>query len=52
MNEILDSLAEDLTPLDLAKLTWRLGYPIPLDLAADLMAEGLDVAALEAEYLT
>jgi len=34
-----------------ALVYWNEGYPIPLDLAVALMAEGYDVQALEDEYM-
>lgn len=48
--EELNDLADVITPLELATLTWRIGYDIDLDLAASLMAEGYDVQALEDRY--
>lgn len=48
--DTLDSLAEDLSPLDFAILTLRLGYPLPVDLAATLMAQGYDPSQLESRY--
>lgn len=33
-----------------AILLLRNGYPLPVDVATNLMAEGIDVAALEAKY--
>ena len=36
--------------LDEAKQFWRHGRPIPLDLAALMMDEGLDVETLERKY--
>jgi len=47
---------EDYTPmtegtaLDRAKDQWAHGWTIPLDLAAELIEEGYDVARLEAQY--
>lgn len=50
--EALEDLGGVLTPIEQAKLLWRQGYPIPLDLAATLTAQGYNVPALEAHYLT
>lgn len=50
--ETLEDLGEDLTPFERATLTWRLGFPIPVDLATTLMSQGYDVPTLEAQYLT
>lgn len=36
--------------LEQALFYWNQGLPIPLDLAARLMAEGYDVPALEAKH--
>jgi len=49
----VETLADDLevTPIQRAKLLWRLGFPIPVDLATTLMAQGHDVPQLEAHYL-
>jgi hypothetical protein len=33
-----------------AQIIWGAGYPIPMDLAAALMAEGYDVQELEKRY--
>ena len=49
--EQIESLAGVLPPITYAKLFWLSGYPIPLDLAATLTAQGLDVPALEDHYL-
>jgi hypothetical protein len=38
------------TPLDRAIDQWSHGNRIPLDLAAELIEEGYNVAALEAQY--
>lgn len=38
--------------IEQALLHWEEGLPIPLDLAVELMAEGYDVEALEAEHLS
>ena len=40
-----------MTNLDLALIYWNEGNVLPLDLAAKLMAEGLDVEALEAKHM-
>ena len=37
--------------LDEAKDMWERGYPVPYDIAVNMMAEGLDVGRLEAKYL-
>lgn len=37
--------------LERAILIWEEGEPIPLDLAAELMAEGYDVETLEAKHM-
>ena len=34
-----------------AKDMWERGYPVPYDVAVNMMAEGLDVERLEAKYL-
>jgi len=39
-----------MTSLDLAIIYWEQGHNIPLDLAAILLSEGLDVEALESKY--
>lgn len=36
--------------LDAAILTWKRGYPIPVDLWAKLTNQGYDVAALERRH--
>ncbi|QDB70996.1 hypothetical protein bb8_p21 [Bordetella phage vB_BbrP_BB8] len=49
--DTIDDLTdEDLTPLQKAKLLWRSGFPIPVDLATTLMAQGYDVSQLESRY--
>lgn len=40
-----------MSSLDRAIIIWESGSPIPLYLAIELMAEGFDVEALEAEYM-
>jgi len=37
--------------LDKAIGIWKQGFPIPVDLAALLLAKGYDVTALEARHL-
>ena len=37
--------------LDEAKDMWERGYPVPYDVAVNMMTEGLDVGALEAKHL-
>lgn len=37
--------------LNEAKDMWERGYPVPYDVAVNMMAEGLDVERLEAKYL-
>lgn len=49
--EAIENFKEALPPLDYAKLFWKQGYPIPLDLAATLTAQGYNVPALEDHYL-
>ena len=44
MNRIQHSL------LDEAKDMWERGYPVPVDMAMQMKAEGLDVDRLEAKY--
>lgn len=46
----LDSLSDDLAPIDQAILMLRLGHPLPVDLAATLMAQGYDPSQLESRY--
>lgn len=41
----------DSPTLTLAMTYWEQGTPIPLDLFAELLAEGYDVEALEAKHL-
>lgn len=41
-----------MTALERAIAYWEEGLPIPLDLAVELMAEGYDVEALEAKYMS
>lgn len=36
----------------MAKLIWKSGTPIPVDLWAKLAAQGFDVSSLERRYLT
>ena len=48
--DTLEDLSDDLAPIDQAKLMWRLGNPIPVDLAATLMAQGYDISKLESRY--
>ena len=41
----------DSIALQTAITIWQSGEPIPLDLAAELIEEGLDVASLQEQYL-
>ena len=41
----------DSIALQTAITIWKAGEPIPLDLAAELIEEGLDVEALQEQYL-
>lgn len=45
--DTLESLSEDLSPYEQAKLMLRQGYPLPVDLATTLMAQGYDISELE-----
>jgi hypothetical protein len=38
------------TPMERAMEQWKHGWTIPLTLAAELIEEGYNVAALEAQY--
>lgn len=40
-----------MTSLERAIMIWESGSPIPLYLAVELMSQGFDVEALEAEYM-
>lgn len=40
-----------MTAYERALIYWAHGEPLPLDLAAELMADGYDVEALEARHL-
>lgn len=50
--ELIEEVADaaELSTLEKAKLILRSGYPIPADLAVDLMQRGIDVQALENDY--
>lgn len=50
--ETIEELGEDLTPIEHAILFCRLGYPIPVDLATTLIAQGYNIPRLEAHYST
>lgn len=44
-------LDDRMTSLEKAITYWEQGEPIPLDLAVQLMSEGLDVESLEEQHL-
>jgi len=48
--ETIEELGEELSPIDHALLFYRLGFPIPVDLATTLIAQGYDLPKLEAQY--
>ena len=40
-----------MSALELAMFYWESGYRLPVDIAARLLEEGLDVEALESKHL-
>lgn len=48
--DTLEDLGDELPAIERAKLLWKLGYPVPVDLATTLMAQGYDISQLEARY--
>lgn len=50
-DQLGDSIGDPImSNLSQAIIIWNAGYPIPLDLAAALMAEGYDVKELEERH--
>lgn len=50
--ETLEDLTCDLSPLEQAEIVLRAGYPLPVDLATTLIAQGHVLSDLEARYST
>lgn len=49
-HETLETLMGEIPDLELAKLHWKLGHPLPVDLSTTLIAQGHDLSELEARY--